>query len=330
MVTGSDRRGQLILVGAILIALVVVGITIIVNTVLFVENTSTDQSTTELRQAEQVEAELRDAIRSTTFRVNHRNRNHSASELRRATERNVTRLTRTMDQQYLASQSLSVTVSVNGTDNGTRLVQTADGDFTHPNPPPSMVSTNWHPVKPGAPPSPRLGWFVLNLNATEPTTGPFDVEVRNESGSAVSVEVERLNGSAYEIRSDVYTGGDTTVTCGTRGNRLVLNMRDGTSPTDESCTFNGTAEIANASTVEFSNADQAYGKYAVVIDETYASGPSLPASVQSCDSPTNPPPTDPCYTPVVWALQFETEIASESVSRTGEHNVTVYPGGGGS
>jgi len=326
MVTGPDRRGQLILVGAIVIALLVVGITIIVNTVLFVENTSTDQSTTKLRQAAQVEGELRDAIRATTFRVNHRTRNHSTSELRRATERNVTRLTRTMDQQYLASQSLSVSVSVNGTDNGTRLVQAADGDFTHPNP---TVNTNWHPVKPGGPSSPRLGWFVLNLNATEPTTGTFEAEVRNESNESVSVEVERINASAYEIRSDVDTGGDTTVTCGTRGNRLVLNMRDGSSPTDDTCTFNGTAEIANASTVEFANASQAYGKYAVVIDDRYASGPSSPASVQSCDSPTNPPLSEPCDTPVVWAVQFETDIASESVSRTGEHNVTVYPGGGG-
>jgi hypothetical protein len=324
MVTGPDRRGQLILVGAIVIALLVVGITIIVNTVLFVENTSTDQSTTKLRQAAQVEGELRDAIRATTFRVNHRTRDHNASELRRATERNVTRLTRTMDQQYLASQSLSVSVSVNGTDNGTRLVQAADGDFTHP-----TGLSNWDPVATTLTPSPRLGWFVLNLNATEPTTGTFEAEVRNESDDAVSVEVERINGSAYEIRSDVDTGGDTTVTCGTRGNRLVLNMRDGSSPTDDTCTFNGTAEIANASTVEFANADQAYGKYAVVIDDTYASGLSSPASVQSCDSPTNPPLSEPCDTPVVWAVQFETDIASESVSRTGEHNVTVYPGGGG-
>lgn len=327
MVTGPDRRGQLILVGAIVIALLVVGITIIVNTVLFVENTSTDQSTTELRQAAQVEGELRDAIRATTFRVNHRTREHNASELRRATERNVTRLTRTMDQQYLASQSLSVSVSVNGTDNGTRLVQAADGDFTHP----ATGQSDWDPVTTTLTPSPRLGWFVLNLNATEPTTGTFVAEVENESGDAVSVEVERLNGSAYEVRSDVDTGGDTTVTCGTRGNRLVLNMRDGSSPTDDTCAFNGTAEIANASTVEFANADQAYGKYAVVIDERYAlgSGPSLPASVQSCDSPTNPPLSEPCYAPVVWAVQFETDIASESVSRTGEHNVTVYPDGGG-
>jgi hypothetical protein len=325
MVTGFDRRGQLILVGALVMALLVVGITLIVNTVLFVENTPTGQSTTELEQASQVDEVVRDAIQSTTFRVNHRTRNHSAAELRRATERNVTRLTRTMDQQYLASKSLSVNVSISGTENGTRVVQAADGDFSHP-----TGQTNWEPVGSSLTSSPRVGWFVLNLNATVDTTGRFEAEVRNDS-AAVTFGVERINGSAYEVGSDVDTAGNTTVTCVTRGNRLVLNMRDGSSPTDTACEFNGTDEIANASTIEFSNADRVHGKYEIVINDTYASGPSLPASVHPCDKSGSPPPlSEPCETSAVWAVQFETAVTSESMSQTREHNITVYPGGSGS
>lgn len=319
MVNGFAERGQLILVGALVMALLIVGMTIIVNTVLFVENTPTDQSTTELRQVSQTEGELREAARLTTFRVNHRTRNRTESELAGSVERNVRNLTQGLDQQYLATRSLSVEITILETENGTRVVQSGDSEFTRP----STGDTDWDPVTTPA----RIGWFTLNLNSTNSQSKPFEIEVSNSTTGDVTYNITRTNDSAYRIKSDVSSGGDADVTCITRENRLVLDMRLGQSPTDRSCAFNGTIEIGNASAVQFRDSHRAFGKYAIVVNGTGNPPPNVDSAIGECSST---PLTEPCHTPVVWSMRIETGLTSESVSRTASHNLTVYPVGAGS
>lgn len=326
----SDRgRGQLILIGALVIALLVVGVTIIVNTTLFVENTPSDESAVVIEQATTADETLRDAAVSTTFRVNHQSRNHTWNESRTWARDNVSRLASVMRQQYLQSRSFSVNMSVESTTEGTRVVQAGDGNFSvPPAPPPAPTSEkqNWTAVD-----GSRIGWFVVNLNGTEGRTGPFHAVVENGSGESVDMTIEQVNKSAYEIDSAVSTGGTTNVTCATRDGRLVLDVRRGRSPTDRSCRFNGTSEIRNASTIEFENGDNAFGKYSIVINGTRSTLASRldEANAKCDDGSPSPAPTDPCHTPVVWSMQLETTVVGNEITRENERNATVYPGGSG-
>lgn len=293
----TSQRGQLILIGALTVALLVVGVTITINTVLFVENTATAEGAVVVNQAAEVTSELRDAVQSTTLQVNHQSRDHSYTQLENYLESNVSKLESVMSQQYLQSRSLSVNVSIEETTEGTRVVQTADSDFTE------------NPISSG---SPRIGWFVMNLNATEDTGGSFDAVVSNGSED-VTLRITRENASAYEVESTVSSGGTTTTTCRTRGNRLVLDVHRGASPTDLACRFNGTGEIQNASTVEFTDGDNAFGKYGIVTADSSVS------SVSAC------PSSGPCHTPAIWSVKFETTVSGSEFVLSSDHNVTVYP-----
>lgn len=292
----TGERGQLILIGALTVALLVVGVTVTINTVLFVENTATDEGAVVVNQAAEVTSELRRAVQSTTLHVNHQSRDHTFPQLTDYTKSNVSKLESVMSQQYLQSRSLSVNVSIEDPTEGTRVVQTADSDFTE------------NPISSG---SPRIGWFVMNLNATEDTGGSFKTVVSNGSED-VTVTITRENASAYEVESTVSSGGSAKTTCRTRGNRLVLDVHRGQSPTDLACQFNGTGEVQNASTVEFTDGGNAFGKYSIV---TADSSVSLP---WSCGS-------KPCTTPAIWSVQFETTVAGSEFVQRSDHNVTVYP-----
>lgn len=299
----TGERGQLILIGALTVALLVVGVTITINTVLFVENTATDEGAVVVNQAAEVTGELRSAVQSTTLHVNHQSRNHGPTQLENYVESNVSKLESVMSQQYLQSRSLSVNVSIEDTTEGTRVVQAADANFTD-----DFGGSDWDPISSGS----RIGWFVVNLNATEDTGGSFDAVVSNGSED-VTVRITRENASAYEVESTGPSGGSAKTTCRTRGNRLVLDVHRGQSPTDLACQFNGTGEVRNATSVEFTGGDNAFGRYGIVTADSSVS------SVPNC------PSSGPCHTPAIWSVEFETTVAGSEFVLSSDHNVTVYP-----
>jgi hypothetical protein len=242
MVRGS--RAQLILIGALVVALSVIGVTVVINTVLFVENTPTDRQTARIDRAATVDDDARRAVRSTALRVNHRSRNHSASQVSDAVGRNVSALNDLFQQQYLSSQSLSVAVTYEGAaTEGFRVVQAADGPLTS-----DAGSPDWSPVPAG---SGRVGWLVVNLNATATATGRFYANVSNSAGETLSVALNKTSDRTVNVTSSPPGGGSTRVTCDVRNGRLALDLQRGRSVAATGCRFDGAEQLGSPTSVTF-------------------------------------------------------------------------------
>lgn len=250
-------RAQLILVGALIVALLIMGITVIINTVLYVENTPTDEGSVVVDEASTVSAEVGEAVHKSAYRINHQTRNHSWQALQNRVAGNLTRLEASMNRQYLEGRSLSVNISLANQSEGTRVVQAADANFTDP----STDDADWDPV---ANDSHRIGWFTMNLDGTAQREGRLHVNVTNGAES-VNYTIEQTNSSSFVIKSSASTSGSTIDVCSTRERRLVLDFYAGESPSDRSCEFDGITAIDKPAGVSFEGGKNATGKYGIVI-----------------------------------------------------------------
>ncbi|NHN66172.1 hypothetical protein G9463_23515 [Haloarcula sp. JP-Z28] len=307
MVTHKDRA-QLLFVGAIALAFLIVGIAVVVNTTLFVENTQAGMAGSQTQSPVAIDNEVTNSLRTVTLRVNHRTLDHSATELGAYANNNVTRLGTALGESYAASSSLSVSVRYRNDSSkfGSRVVQAGDSTFENGSP-------NWTPVSSGS--QRELGWFVVNLNASESQSGTFHANVTNETNS-VNLTIDKVSDSNFSVRTSGPTGSASQF-CTPRRGRLFLDLHRGQSVTDDSCRFNGTDELDTVSRVKFTNGDNAVGKYAIVTNSSSASFPECELT----------PRTDPCHAPVVWAANATVSVVGSDVQYESEKNVTIYPSG---
>lgn len=316
MVSAGDRpreRGQLILIGAITLALLIIGIALVVNTVLFTENLQTDTTAITLDESSAIDAEVQEGVRSTTLRVNHRGRNQTATQIQTWVETNVTRFGALMSEAQVDANRLSVTVDYDRTesDRGARIVQTGNGSFES-----ESGAEDWDPLPRGAH---ATGWVVLNVNATSSVDGSFFLNASNPSAETLNVSINRTDETTFNVTSRTSLGPSTTVDCDTQGGRLLLNVHTGRSFTDDDCVFTGTRAVGNVSRIHFENGDLLAGKYSIVANES--AGMTVPA----CDTTVDR--DQPCRAPVIWTANITTTVTGDGFGYENDHDVAVYQTG---
>lgn len=317
MVSASRDRAQLILIGAIAVALLVIGISLAVNAVLFTENVRPSESTSQLSEAREIDFETRRSVRSLSARVNHQSRNHTEDEIAVWVGNNVTRLSHLLEESYVASGPMAVNLTYNVSRglNGSRLVQLGDSTFR-------SGSDDWTPIGPASGDQ-RIGWAVVNFNATRSDPQRFHANFSNAQGEEVRMTFNKTTSPVeYEVTtsSTAGSGPRTEVTCTPRRERVLLNLYDGHSYTDDSCVFNGTIEIGNVTSVEFEGSDNVVGRYSFVTNDSSAINVGT-----DCDDSVLA--TVPCITPVVWQANVTVGITGEGFQYENRHNVSVYTGG---
>lgn len=313
------ERGQLILVGALAVAVLILGVTFTLNSTLFIENSQTDESTAAITQAERIDKELAQSVLETTFHTNHRTRNHTWNELKEYVRDNVTVVTGAVRSQSLRSGSRSVNVSITNFEEGTRVVQRADGNFTLSTAGGPDESFNIIESPPGT--NSSIEWFVLNLNASANRSGPVVINLTNSNSEFVELTIEQVNESAFIVsytnRSAVVGGRHPESTdCMTQDGRLVISHKL-VSPHDDTCRYGFLDEIHS---INFTNGSNANGKYSFVVNR---SGSIVHSDIDKCT--TTIPRDDPCHTPVVWSLQLETATKGPDLVQRRWTNITVYP-----
>lgn len=314
MVSNRDR-GQLILIGALTIALLLIGIAFVVNAVLFTENVQPSDSGAQLDNAEDIGAELRSSVQSLSVRVNHGSRDHSQDDLTGWVSENVTTLSHLYEESYLSAGSIAVNVTYNasGSRNATRLVQAADGEYVD-----GGNRGDWQPVRSGG--NQRIGWAVINLNVTRSSDQRFHANFTDEDSEYVNMTFIKSTGPrGFDVYTSTSAGGSTTTHCTPRSERVLLNLHQGGSYTDDSCTFNGTTELDNTTTVDFEGGQNVEGKYSFVSKESnYGAGGGCPPASDD----------EPCVSPVVWNANVDVTITGDGFDLTSADNISVYPGGG--
>ena len=266
---GSDDRGQLLLVGALALAVVFVALALLLNTAIYTGTLATRDSGVEATPAIEYVSESRqagvDAVRS----VNRRN-NTSAADLNRAFDT-------TMRQwDDLASYHRAVAgdvadTDVAGTTNGTRIQQDdASRNFTS-----AGGAHNWTVVEGAGVTAVRSMRFTVDASgltavddATNATTeSVFHADITSDLGTRSVYVYDNSTAGNAEIL--VVDGGTETV-C------PAGSVTDGTFVVDIPAASVGGAPCSALDTlddtrgtlsVEYSNSGAAGGTYTMVVDE---------------------------------------------------------------
>jgi len=325
MVTERTRnRAQMILLGAIALAVLIVGVSIVVNSLTTTRTAAPSQASPQIDEAREFGFESRKGTRSLVVRVNHRYRNVTATELGAQIDENVTRYSQLLAESYASSHSEYVSIAYHNDSSafGERLVQTGNDNLTHTDNPTALVPSGigtWSPT-------PRqLGWFVLNVDVENTSSDRAQIVVENRSGDSVEYQIDRTSGGNLSVSSEVTVGGtvtgSTSVDCDPTRGRVLLNLVDGISYTAD-CQFNGTQAIEGPYTVEVENGDNLVGKYELVYNDSVSTNPSNYVDPDECEVSVDS--DEPCVAPAIWVANVTASLDSSELNFTNDYNVSIY------
>jgi hypothetical protein len=313
----SRDRGQIMLVGAIAVAFVVLGLATVYTAQLTARPATTGSVSDQAAEATELNREARRNVRAIAVRENHDEPYYlDRAAVDDSIRRGTTNYSRLMAETYGGERGAVVNVSYDGTSRwGTRTVQYDDDVLRD-----GVGNPTWRPVDGEA----AIGWFVFNFNLTAMEKGDeFVVRVENGTGvdppettytfsrnatgrTILTVEVDSETGAASLGRG----------TCNPIGNRSLIDLTSGDSFTSN-CEFGpGIDRLEGPYTVQFEQGTNAVGRFSVVTD----------AGTPSNGLPKCPATEDPCNTPAAWTVTLTTRYESGELSYENTQNVTVYEG----
>jgi len=330
---GSDRRGQLLLVGAVTLAIIILGLSVVVNTVLFTENVGTGEARVEAPAIEEFSFEAQKSARSLMLRLNAADRTDTLPEVNTRISDQITTYSDAAARSYASSGTVFVDIAYNESlDEGTRIVQGTDRKFTYPDGG-SNVS-DWDPVNQGlASRNPAdLGWMILNVDLRNTSGDQATLQITSEAGENLEYQFNRSGGgNGPELRVDVSgsaVSDPDPVACGSVSGRVLLDLRTGEAFSSD-CTFDGINEIDGPyERIRITNGDNLAGQYDIIVNENdsssevigYDDGSGPKAWDRDCTSGDR----GPCISPVVWQGQIDLTYRSTDVNFATVRNITVY------
>ena len=302
----ADDRGQLLLAGSIIIALLFIGLAVLLNSVVFTENVAGGSSVEVTGDVNEFNREARRNARSLTIRVNHAGNYSSINEIESNLAANFTNYSRRLGESYADTGSVFVNMSYETTtDEGRRVVQTDDGTFEN-------GVGDWNALDGVS--DRHLGWFVLNLNASAVSeTTESRIRFVNTTGDSYVLTVKRSDTGRLLVNSTMDGSHTSNVSCTPTGGRLVMNVIDGTSSTS-SCEVNGSQVLGGPyNELWFENPGAVSGKYEFVVDDTIS--PIVPG----CSLTSNP-----CKMPAAWEIRITTAYHTGTVTYENTQEIVVY------
>jgi hypothetical protein len=319
MVRRPTGRAQLILVGSLTLAFVVISLAVVFNGLAYVESVSTGDGSEALDDAEQFDHSAVDGTRRLVLYVNHATIYGGQTALNDSVRANLTTYSALRAESHAAARPGHVRLEYHGIETaGTRVLQDTDGNFTVDGT--ASGAASWTPTD-----SRQVGWFVLNLDApnVSDTTGAdrFTIVVNDADGDTGRLFVSRntttgSDSATIDIETDLPgTMNDTSRRpCAPSQDRLLLDLRSGKAFGDY-CRFNLTGPLEQPYEVTFEHGDMAAGKYAIVVEGAPSTSPN---TLGAC------PASGPCNAWTVWTATVTTTYESRDASHTHTRNVTIY------
>lgn len=304
------ERAQLILIGSIAIAVVLIGLTIILNSVIFTENVSQSDAIEVSGDVDEFLTETRRTTQDLTLRVNHAEEYTSLSRLNSNLNRNFTNYSRVLGEANADTGSVYVNISYQGEQTvGRRVVQSEDDNFT------KNGSDDWA-VDGGG--SKYVGWFAMNVDVDNVSKSDhFKLRITNTSGNTLGITLRQSTSGDLRVNSTIDGNHVSNATCLTSNSRVFLDIVGGNALTS-ACSFNSTSYLEQPySDIEFVNGSNAYGKYSVVVNDE--SG----LNVADC-----PDSTEPCKTPAIWEATVNAIYETGTISYESTQDVNIYREGG--
>jgi hypothetical protein len=330
----TDDRAQLLLVGAVVLALIILGLTTVTNTVLFTENTGPGEATAETNTVEQFDYEGTISAKSIILRVNHAERNVTTSDVNATVNGEMSAYSAALARSYASGGSAFVSVNYTGIErNATRIVQAVDRNFTYNASHSGSVTddaADWTPLPDGE--RTGIGWFALNVNLANTSGAPATITIQNATGDRLEYTLNRSgggSGSNLTIQVEQPSSGLSEETsCGSTGGRVSVLLHRGVGALGD-CEFPSVSTIEPPYSVSISDGDRIAGQYEIVANRTWHSNDArLDASVSGSDEPY-PNCADagiqpPCLSPVVWTGNVTLQYVSPSVEFSANKTIAVY------
>lgn len=257
----DDDRAQLLLVGSVAIAFIIISLVVVFNTVLFTNNLAARGSVEEVEGAsefqKQVERELPELIRHVESGTG------SNSDLPRHVNDNVTGTYSELLAESYADTSpkyADVEFNASSTVYGTRVVQEDGGEFRN-----ETDATSWTPITTSDPRN--ISHFEANVSTnglTDIGTLNYTIVLRGQDSTEDPVEIQIASDGSTLVLNQAQ-GSDVNI-CTMSGDYVRVNVTNGTLP--NGCTFNSTNVLTGPYSMEFQNADRVNGNYSFVVNGT--------------------------------------------------------------
>lgn len=285
----SDDRGQLILVGAVAIALVILGLVLVVNTALFTQVVGSEGTVETTKDGGLAAEEVGDSIAAVVAAENER----AAGPASDATSDIDGRVEAEVDDHLepgFRTRSVETGgsyVSLDYTDvneNGTRVTQDAIRPFTS-----DTGAGDWAPIPSGG----DVGGFFLTIYTNE-SAGVLDIVLANSTAS-------RTLELSYNPISDTVTvdGPDTPAACSgvePTADTVRVDVSNGRVFEDSACSFDLFGSMRPGYSLEFTSAG-INGTYSFVTDSDLTT--------------TNPDygdtSSDPGLSNAIWSFEYASE-----------------------
>lgn len=305
--SAARDRAQVLLVGAVVVALAVLALVVVLNSTVVTETSGDASAVGAVDAATEFTYEVRRNAKSIAVRTSLGENYTDADAVRADLAAAMGNYSDLLAASVAAEHGAHASVRLAGVpENGSRVRQLDDRTFVD-----GGGAGSWDVVDGTT----ELGWFVLNLNATLVSeTSPLVATASN--GSATARYAVRRNGSTGSLRVTATVDGATvTRTCSPSGGRVALDLVSGRSATG-GCTVPGLDGVEGPLTgVGFENGTQAKGVYELVVENATAT------TVGTCAGGA-----PPCRGPVPWSTTLDVTYRDGSLSY--EHTLTsdVYGG----
>ncbi|WP_435317964.1 DUF7261 family protein [Haloarchaeobius sp. TZWSO28] len=321
-------RAQLVLVGAVAIAFMILGIVVVFNTVLFTENVDSTGSVSAVGDSEAIKRASGETLGRIALHVNEGNMDKAGRDALLA--QNASNYSTLLQESYAQDSPGLVSVAYNDsmTDYGVRVFQTNGSDFYDDLD--DTSSDNWHLTD--STPS-EIVQFEMNLTRSQLSNQPTDsfhiavkgtnetgadewrvLRIYNDSGAGIDLAVAHSTGTAGggwydEMASPTADCDDMAV-----DSKFDVNISNGTVE-GTSCTFNFTDGIEYESGTEgydiwFRDSANASGNYSFVLSEP-GEFDSSPLQYQEANTVVG---LGQYYTYVVWQAGVTTEYNTPTVT----------------
>ncbi len=323
-VADAESRAQLVLAGAVVIAAVIIGLSLLLNSILYTETTGSESVNSRIDAAKVSDFEFRKGVRSLILRVNHAGWNLSGSEVQDNVRGNVSLYSHLLAETHAKNRPIGLNVSYHDTNTkmGLRIVQDSDANLTA-----NDGTEVWRPV----PVKQQVGWFTMNVDLANTSEDVFRVVAENNSNpmpTRLTFRMNRTVNGTLQVNQTLDPPGpgdmEFSTECDPSSGRVLLDMYAGTAFTGD-CSFLGTDVLSGPSNgdvydVQFQDGKRLHGKFDIVFNKT-----SVPFPVQYpvCDG-LAPDDATPCRMEVVWQANVTTAIASEELTYDNQYFIDIY------
>mgnify|MGYP000153299187 CR=1 FL=1 len=280
--TAPDRRldragetAQIVLVGAVAMAFIIVGLVVVANTVLYSESVGSEGSLSSADETAEFQGIARDSAASTVYRVNERNdfstNGAGQDALDDAVRNNIVNLSNLLATEYGQEYGVFVDIEPDlaNSEYGARIEQDTETFFNNSD----GAGDTWNPVDS----STTVAEFEASFNVSEMSppsllSDPFRMRLEGSGGDVRFLTFYNQSGDlAIDSANSRISLGSITPDCTvSTGEFVLVDISNGSVPGTD-CTFDSLDSLEGPYTVEFEDGDAAVGTYSFVV-ENYAVG----------------------------------------------------------